>query len=562
MWSRDDLVSSTLMCPHSLPSHGARAEPANPLPDETGVAEHLADGQEKALPDTPRPGATILVTLAALAALRLCIVWFAHLDLAPDEAYFWEWARHPDWGYYDQGPTVAWLIRAGVALFGTSELGVRIPALALGALTSWLLARLTLRLGGSQRAALLAVLSYNMTPLGHANALIITYYVPQLLLWTLALGELLTLAQSPPGPERPLPWLRLGAWLGLGALTHHTFAVLALLCAGWVLWLPRTRAALRTPWPWLSAGVMACGGAITLAWNATHDWAMVRHALAIVYHPQPPLETLGLFVAGQFAVLTPWLFGMSLLALGAFLPGLRQPATRLEGLRARLLALGTWPIYAYVALLALRGRAEANWTSAATLMLSVAFGLHFAAAWDRRGRAPRLALGALASAALLTVALHDVGFFWSLGLKPGDPSRDPLHRLHGWTDLGAEVYRMRTHLAEEAPTVTATIDDYAIPAELAFYAPDHALTFVPPIGRRHHQYDFWSLPPLPPGGNAVWVSRYEVRADSREHALFQHWGPAIPFEVREPRTGVVRRVFQLYECRGFTGLPPSTVSGW
>src|SRR6266576_1037816 len=65
------------------------------------------------------------------------------LDLAPDEAHYWDWSRHLDWSYYSKGPLVAWLIRASCELFGplsvelTGNLAaaVRLPALICHAAT-------------------------------------------------------------------------------------------------------------------------------------------------------------------------------------------------------------------------------------------------------------------------------------------------------------------------------------------------------------------------------------------------------------------------------------------
>src|SRR5688500_3091200 len=58
------------------------------------------------------------------------------LDLAPDEAHYWDWSRHLDWSYYSKGPLVAWLIRLSCELAGpwserhTGSLAfaVRLPA--------------------------------------------------------------------------------------------------------------------------------------------------------------------------------------------------------------------------------------------------------------------------------------------------------------------------------------------------------------------------------------------------------------------------------------------------
>src|SRR5579883_2838522 len=76
-------------------------------------------------------------TLLFLLVTTLLRAWqIPHLELAPDEAYYWDWSRRPALGYYDQGPMIAYVIRLTTALFGTSEFGVRFGVLiaTLGAL--------------------------------------------------------------------------------------------------------------------------------------------------------------------------------------------------------------------------------------------------------------------------------------------------------------------------------------------------------------------------------------------------------------------------------------------
>src|SRR5579885_2269137 len=86
--------------------------------------------------------------LAALLILSAAAFRLGYLagpgapDLAPDEAHYWDWSRHPDWSYYSKGPLVAYLIRAGCAaadlLPGPPDrnpaLAVRLPAVACGSL--------------------------------------------------------------------------------------------------------------------------------------------------------------------------------------------------------------------------------------------------------------------------------------------------------------------------------------------------------------------------------------------------------------------------------------------
>src|SRR5436305_6314662 len=59
----------------------------------------------------------IVATLLRLYAMKV-------VPLAPEEAYYWDYAQHPSLSYFDNPPMVAWLIRAGTAVFGNTEFGV------------------------------------------------------------------------------------------------------------------------------------------------------------------------------------------------------------------------------------------------------------------------------------------------------------------------------------------------------------------------------------------------------------------------------------------------------
>lgn len=52
-----------------------------------------------------------------------------HARLLVEEAYYWNYAQHLDWGYLDHPPMVAVLIKACTFLFGTNEFGVRSASL-------------------------------------------------------------------------------------------------------------------------------------------------------------------------------------------------------------------------------------------------------------------------------------------------------------------------------------------------------------------------------------------------------------------------------------------------
>ena len=68
--------------------------------------------------------------LAVASALHLAIALLT--PVSGDEAYYWDWSRQLDWGYYSKPPMIAWLIAASTSLIGSTTLAVRLPAVLLG----------------------------------------------------------------------------------------------------------------------------------------------------------------------------------------------------------------------------------------------------------------------------------------------------------------------------------------------------------------------------------------------------------------------------------------------
>ena len=109
----------------------------------------------------------LALTILLITATRLVYLgWYCPLDLAPDEAHYWDWSRNLAWSYYSKGPLVAWLIRLSTELFGPlclsltgSEMpAVRLPAVLCGSLLLLALYVLALQTTRSDRLAFLLVI--------------------------------------------------------------------------------------------------------------------------------------------------------------------------------------------------------------------------------------------------------------------------------------------------------------------------------------------------------------------------------------------------------------------
>lgn len=72
-----------------------------------------------------------LLLIIAGVLLGLNLLQAAQTELLFDEAYYWYYAQHPAWGYFDHPPMVAWMIALGSLLFD-GELGTRLVACLMG----------------------------------------------------------------------------------------------------------------------------------------------------------------------------------------------------------------------------------------------------------------------------------------------------------------------------------------------------------------------------------------------------------------------------------------------
>src|SRR5437899_13067025 len=109
--------------------------------------------------------------VAVLTAIRLLLL--ATTDLSFDEAHYWMWSERLAPAYFSKGPGIAFAIRAGTALFGANEFGVRFFSPVLSAGTSLLLFYFARRLF-SATAGWWAMVDLNVTPIFNVGAFVMT----------------------------------------------------------------------------------------------------------------------------------------------------------------------------------------------------------------------------------------------------------------------------------------------------------------------------------------------------------------------------------------------------
>ena len=139
------------------------------------------------------------MALAVLTVVRLLYILVQPLDLVGDEAYYWDWGRHPAWGYFSKPPLIAWLMALVTNIGGDNALTIRIAALTMGTGTLIFARQLARDIYGSE-TAFWAVAAMALTPGNAASNLIFTIDAPLLFFWCASL--LFLWRACLPGPRR------------------------------------------------------------------------------------------------------------------------------------------------------------------------------------------------------------------------------------------------------------------------------------------------------------------------------------------------------------------------
>jgi 4-amino-4-deoxy-L-arabinose transferase-like glycosyltransferase len=433
------------------------------------------------------------------------------LDLAPDEAHYWDWSRRLDWSYYSKGPLVAYVIRAScealggwsVRLTGTEMLAVRVPAIVCSSLLLISLYVLTLQIYGRAGLATAVVAIALTFPPISAGATLMTIDAPFTCCW----GWALVLGYRAMFRQSAWAWPLAGLVVGLGILAKYTM-VLFLPSVGIFLLFSRKYRGTVAHWGfWLMTIVALVCCLPIIVWNAQHDWASVRHLLGLAGANAPeagvywlgPLNYLGV----QAALLLIYWFVVWATAMIVQRPGRqkREEISYLWWLSA--------PVFlVFWAFSFKTGGGEPNWPVTAYMS-----GLVLAAGWlvghmeATAGWYRRLGVAGIVSVCVLgvaiTVVMHRSEWLYPILGRLSDRDLcvrqfDPTCRLRGWKTLTAEVDRLRESLRARGvePVVAGT--RWSLAGELAFYCDGRPSVYSLglALGDRHSQYDFWTPNPL------------------------------------------------------------------
>lgn len=486
------------------------------------------------------------ICVGLIATLK--IIAIIQLDLFGDEAFYWQCAQRPAWGYVDLPAMTAMLVKVGTSLWGDSTWGVRFVFFLVASAIPLLVWDTTRVLFNQTSAWAAATVALAIPGLGVMGLVAIPDAV--VLAATAAFWLALTRALT---DHRLRWWCLLGGVTAIGFATHYRFVTAPAACCLILLW-PDFRHHLRTPGPWL-AGLIACIGLVpALIVNLQTGFEPLQYFLAGRHGEDLALSQLGQHLAEQMALVTPLLYVILIglligLLRGAF--GERHPdqSTKWDPhRRARLLApAAALPLLLYFLASPLHdtGPLTVHWPLVGYIPLLPAAGAWLVAKVHRKAKAlPRwTAISALGLGLLvLLILLLDLAF--GLFAIPG--LRQP---FTGYSELAASVSKRLETLptaSHRRPVVIA--DHYKTGANLEFLLHDRIDIFILDHSKnymhgRQRQFDRWGI-----GETGLWQQ-------AGRHALLVIDVNEIPGGHEQRWMDHIREFFATFEADGTTSVP-------
>ena len=366
------------------------------------------------------------------------------LPLTADEAYYWLWSRHLDWGYLDHPPAIAFLIRAGTLVFGDTAFAVRASGILLSGLATFFIfesARILLK---SEVRAIAAALLFNLTLMANIELLAATPDMPST---ATAAALLYCLARLQDGGHGRW-WIGAGIAAGLSLLAKYSALFLIAGAFFWLLLSPRAKPWLKTIWPWAGAALALLIFLPHLYWQATHHWVTFAFQFGRVAGDQITARFIFEFLGAQLGLASPLLFVLGVM-------GLIQAR---RGSDLFLPAMLIWPAVIYFFIHALHDRVQGNWPA----FLYPAFVILAVSAFADSGWRKWCAWAAAPVAALLLVIVYGQALTGFIPLRA-----DPLARL-----LGTGFRPVANSVATAAHGMGGVLTtDYETTAWLRWYEP-------------------------------------------------------------------------------------------
>ena len=434
----------------------------------------------------------------------LRILYMGHVELIPDEMYYWVYAQHLSIAYLDHPPLIAWLITAGTSVFGDTVIGVRASLIPLTLIGAWFFFLYGATMGG-RTVGLLCLLAFAILPFFAATGILMTPDAPMIAAWAAALycfkrGLIDDDARA---------FYGLGVAMGLGLLAKYTIALLAPAALLFMLTDARARKWFFRPEPYLAVVIATIIFIPVLIWNWQNEWAsfLFQSTRRLLENPK---VTSHMVIVHAFLLLSPV---AAVAGIHAF-SRIRKTLTPNQRKRRFMLTMTVVPLAVFV-LYGLFTEVRFHWTLPVWIaLLPMIMTALVSQAWQSRENLSRFhrALVTLwiPSVPLLVILFGLLLHYFTLGL-PGVRTSDFDSGYLGWKETALVIEEIRQDVAnrtDREPIIAAT-RKWDVPAALSFHGyPDRLehITARNLIGMRGSMWEYWFDPQTDPQRPVILVN--------------------------------------------------------
>lgn len=301
----------------------------------------------------------IIILLIISAVVRAALGGW--IELGIDEAYYWVYAKFPDWSHFDHPGMVGWIIQLfSLNLLFDSEFFIRLSSIVLMTLNTWLvycIGKVIKDEATGFRAALLYTASIYAFVI---TGIFILPDTPLSVFWWL--GLLMLIRYLKRDSAKHILWA--GLFIGLSILSKYTGAF---LWVGFLLYLLcYDRKKFKNPYLYISIFITACCCLPILIWNLQNDFISFRfHGDRVGLFGSFQPESFFKELVGEFFYNNPINFVMAILAvIAAF-----RKKLGLEPMVQRLILLTALPMIGLFLFFSLTHNTLPHWTGPAYNML-------------------------------------------------------------------------------------------------------------------------------------------------------------------------------------------------
>lgn len=474
------------------------------------------------------------ILIAGLTLFRL--FYINTFPLLGDEAYYWQWSRHLDFGYYEQGPVLAFVIWF-FTLFGsiTSLFTIRLGAVVLSALTMLITLKICSKAAPADnpgKTGFFTLLIMNSALIYSAGAVLMMHDTVMIFVLSLFIWQMSEVLNK---PEKNRGWALAGGLLALGVMSKYTMGTLY-FCVIFFLIFSRFDLKKHFKGPLYFTLFFILFLSPVIYWNLTHDFATLHYLLGRKGGSSSfTLKYFGELIAGQIALNSPLMIVFYTAAIASLLKA------KDKSYNLFLAFIFIVSMIPYI-ILSLKNRVEANWPAYAFFPLFILAGAFIAAL----KKPPRLFVPALGLGYVSVIFMH----LLLTGLLPLSAKSDPMRKTAGFRELAASVKTYADSIPYNGKHLFFTAAYYQHASLLSFYYPGRPVFYITRIDEAAKNYIFWREFDNFTGRDTlfVWSENHEF---DNMRGLFTSHGETkvIPVTYRENE---IRR-FKITLMKGYKG---------